>query len=89
MAWTNLITTLASAWARMRIWLVADCRPDHVAAVSWLNETSQASFYLLKVEAFRIDDSPLAPLMSLVAGLEQSGDLPPKVRRSSRRRQTS
>lgn len=64
----HLISSLASVQARAGIWIVTDSRPEHVAAVSWLNETSQANFYLLKVEAFRIDNSPPAPLMTLVSG---------------------
>ena len=66
----KLITSLASVGARTGIWIVADASPEHVAAVSWLNETSRASFYLLGVEAFRIDNSPPAPVMGLITGPE-------------------
>lgn len=67
----RLVAALAEARARAGVWIVADSRPKHVAAVSWLNETSAADLYLLKVEAFRIDDSPPAPLMTLVSGPSQ------------------
>lgn len=37
-------------------------------AITWLNESSPASFYLLKVEAVRIGDSPPAPLLTAIVG---------------------
>lgn len=64
----RLVASLASVGGRVGAWIVADARPKHVAAVSWLNEASAADLYLLKVEAFRIDDSPPAPMMTLVSG---------------------
>jgi len=64
----RLVASLASVGGRVGAWIVADARPEHVAAVSWLNEASAADLYLLKVEAFRIDDSPPAPLMTLISG---------------------
>jgi len=33
--------------------IVAEPRPEHVAAVTWLNESSSAAFYLLKIEGIR------------------------------------
>lgn len=70
----KLITSLASEEAQAGIWIVADPRPEHAAAISWLNRaSSSASFYLLKVEAFRIDGSPPAPLISSVIGPERGG----------------
>jgi hypothetical protein len=39
-----------------------------VRAISWLNESSPAAFYLLKVEAIKIGDSPRAPLLTLIVG---------------------
>lgn len=76
----RLIMGMASTHARTGIWIVAESRQGHVSAVSWLNESSSAAFYLLQVEAYRIDDSAPAPLMKLVAGPEdastESGSLP-------------
>lgn len=43
-------------------------RPEHVAAIAWLNESSSADFYLLKVEAVRIGESPAAPLLTVIVG---------------------
>jgi hypothetical protein len=64
----KVLTYLAAKSARAAIWIVADPRPEHVAAVSWLNESSNADFFLLKVEAVRIGDSPPAPLLTRIVG---------------------
>jgi hypothetical protein len=62
----KVITYLVAMSARAAIWIVSDPRPEHVAAVNWLNEGSGASFYLLKVEAVRIGASPPAPLLTVI-----------------------
>lgn len=54
----KLITYLTGMSARAAIWIVSDPRPEHVAAVAWLNESSSAAFYMVKVEAVQIGDSP-------------------------------
>ena len=64
----KVITYLTAKNARAAIWIVADPRPEHVAAVSWLNDSSSADFYLLKVEAVRIGGSPPAPLLTRIVG---------------------
>lgn len=62
----KLITYLTALNARTAVWIVAEPRPEHVAAVSWLNDSSSATFYLLKVEAYRIGNSPPAPLLTAI-----------------------
>jgi len=52
---------------------VSEPRPEHVSTITWLNESSPASFYLLKVEAIKIADSPPAPLLTLVVGPSEEG----------------
>ena len=69
----KLITYLTAIGAKVAIWIVADPRPEHVGAISWLNESSSASFYLLKVEAIKIGDSPPAPLLTLIVGPSEEG----------------
>jgi len=64
----KLITYLTAMEARAAIWIVADPRPEHVKAIAWLNETSAASFYLLKLEAIAIGESEPAPLLTLIVG---------------------
>jgi len=64
----KLITYLTGMGAKAAIWIVSDPRPEHVAAIGWLNESSSAAFYMVKVEAVRIGDSPAAPLLTLIVG---------------------
>ncbi len=72
----KLITYLTAFDAKAAIWIVSEPRPEHVKAISWLNESSPASFYLIKVEAIRIGDSTPAPLLTLIVGpSEESRDV--------------
>jgi hypothetical protein len=64
---------LAAFSARAAVWIVPDARPEHVTAVSWLNESTAAEFYIVKAEAIRIvseagENSAAAPLMTLILG---------------------
>jgi len=69
----KLLTYLASFSAKAAIWIVADPRPEHVNAISWLNESSSADFYLIKVEAISIGESEPAPLLTLITGPSEVG----------------
>lgn len=64
----KLITYLSALEAKSAIWIVSEPRPEHVGAITWLNETVEARFYLLQAEAVRIGDSPPAPLLTLITG---------------------
>jgi hypothetical protein len=64
----KLLTYLTGLSAKAAIWIVSDPRPEHVAAIAWLNESTAAAFYMVKVEAVRIGDSPAAPLFTLIVG---------------------
>ncbi|MER8536670.1 DUF4268 domain-containing protein [Mesorhizobium sp. M1005] len=64
----KLITYMAAMEARAAVWIVSEPRPEHVAAVAWLNSSSSAYFYLVKVEAVRIGTSPAAPLFTIIVG---------------------
>ena len=64
----KLLTYLSNFDASAAVWIVSDPRPEHVSAINWLNESSSASFYLVKVEAVRISDSVAAPLLTLIVG---------------------
>jgi len=64
----KIITYLTVMDAKAAIWIVSDPRPEHIQAITWLNESGSASFYLLKLEAVRIGDSPPAPLLTLIVG---------------------
>lgn len=43
-------------------------RPEHVAAIAWLNEGNSAQFYMVKVEAVRIGTSQPAALFTKIVG---------------------
>lgn len=64
----KLLTYLAAFDAKAAVWIVGETRPEHVAAMAWLNESSGADFYLLKVEAITIGDSKPAPLFTQIVG---------------------
>jgi hypothetical protein len=62
----KLVTYTAMIDAQAAIWIVSDPRPEHVRAISWLNDSAPADFYLLKIEGIRIGDSLPAPLLTLI-----------------------
>lgn len=69
----KVITYLVAMGAKAAIWIVANPRPEHIAAITWLNESSVANFYLLKIEAIQIGDSPPAPLLTVIVGPSEEG----------------
>ena len=42
--------------------------PNMFSLIAWLNASSSATFYMVKVEAVRIGTSPAAPLFTLIVG---------------------
>ena len=65
----QLITYLSSFGARVAIWIVENPKQEHINGIMWLNEgENNCDFYMLRVEAIRIGESPAAPLLSLIAG---------------------
>jgi hypothetical protein len=40
----KLITYLVAIEARAAIWIVSEPRPEHVSAITWLNESSGSSY---------------------------------------------
>jgi hypothetical protein len=69
----KILTYLVAMAAKTAIWIVADPRPEHVSAITWLNESSSANFYLLKMEAIKIGDSTPAPLLTVIVGPSEEG----------------
>ncbi len=63
----KLLTYLTLREAKVGIWIAADPRQEHAQTITWLNESSAADFYMLKVEAVRIGDSEPAPLLTRIA----------------------
>jgi hypothetical protein len=64
----KLLTYLTTMQAQIGVWIVSEPRPEHVTALTWLNDSTGADFYLIKVEAVRIGDSPAAPLLTKIVG---------------------
>ena len=64
----KVLTYLSQLNAKTAIWIVSDPRPEHVNAVSWLNESNLAAFYLLKIEVVQIGDSAPAPVLTQIVG---------------------
>jgi hypothetical protein len=69
----KILTYLSMIGAKTAIWITGAPRDEHVEAVEWLNEVTPAdyAFYLIKLEAIRIDNSPAAPLFSVEVGRSQ------------------
>ena len=66
----KLMIYLSNLEAKKAIWITSAPRLEHEKVIHWLNETLPAdtAFYLVKLEAFRIDDSTPARLLTIVAG---------------------
>ena len=69
----KLITYLTAIDAKVGIWIVADPKPEHIGAITWLNQTNLAEFYLVKLEAVRVEESLPAPLLTLIVGPSEEG----------------
>src|SRR5262249_50447871 len=70
----KLITYLTALGAKAAIWIVSEPRSEHVAAITWLNESSSGAFYMVKVEAVKIGASPAAPLFTLIVGPSEDSE---------------
>lgn len=65
----QILTYAAGTGAKKVIWVAESFRPEHVAALDFLNQntTEELSFFAVEVELWRIGDSPLAPKFEVVA----------------------
>ncbi len=64
----QIITYAAGIGAKKVIWLAESFRPEHVAALDFLNQntTSELNFFAVEITLWRIADSPLAPSFNVV-----------------------
>jgi hypothetical protein len=64
----QLIAYAAGVGAKKVIWVAESFRPEHSAALQFLNEntTEDLSFFAVEVELYKIGDSPLAPKFEVV-----------------------
>lgn len=56
--------------AKHIIWIVSDATSDHIKTIEWLNKntTAELSFYLLRIDTYKIDDSRSAAFLTLIEG---------------------
>jgi Domain of unknown function (DUF4268) len=66
----QIITYVASFGAKTAIWITSDPREEHKKAVMWLNESTpeDTSFYLIKLEVYRIGNSEPGLFFRVIAG---------------------
>ena len=67
----QILTYLINLDAKTAIWIASRVVDEHSKAIDWLNENSpdDISFYLIKLEAIKIEGSDLAaPLFTIVKG---------------------
>jgi hypothetical protein len=64
----QIIAYAAGVGAKKVIWIAESFRPEHAAALQFLNDntTEDLSFFGVEVELWRIGDSPLAPKFEVV-----------------------
>lgn len=64
----QILSYAAGVGAHKVIWVAESFRPEHMAALRYLNEntTEDLSFFGVQVELWRIGDSPLAPKFEVV-----------------------
>ena len=82
----KIITYLSSMDATTAIWIVSEPRPEHVSAINWLNESTAANFYLIKIEGVKIGDSNPAPLLTLIVGPSEETESVGKTKREKKER---
>jgi len=65
----KIITYASGLGAEIIIWVVARARQEHEQAVNWLNENTNegANFFLIEVQAWKIENSRPAPRFNIVA----------------------
>lgn len=66
----KILTYLTNLEAKTAVWITKAPRPEHVKAVAWLNETTpdDISFFLVRLDAYRIGSSDPAPLFTVIVG---------------------
>jgi hypothetical protein len=65
----QILAYAAGVSARKVIWIAESFRPEHIAALQFLNDntTDDLRFFGVQIELWRIGDSPLAPKFEIVA----------------------
>lgn len=65
----QILAYAAGVGARKVIWVAESSRPEHIAALQFLNDNTidELRFFGVQIELWRIGDSPLAPKFEVVA----------------------
>lgn len=64
----KVLTYLTSVDATAAIWICEEPRQEHVDVINELNKSLPQRFYMVELKAYKIQDSPPAPMFNLVAG---------------------
>ncbi|WP_289077894.1 DUF4268 domain-containing protein [uncultured Parasutterella sp.] len=66
----QILTYAAGKDASTVVWIVKHARQEHAKAIEWLNSHLDQSidFFLIEIELWKIDNSPLAPNFNVVEG---------------------
>lgn len=70
----GLMTRLSATRAQAALWICGSARPEHTAAVSWLNRSVDARFYIARLRAAHIGTSPPAPHLDLIVRPPRASD---------------
>lgn len=64
----KIITYASGKNAEIIIWIVKRAKEEHRKAIEWLNDNIDAkiSFFLVEIELWQIDNSPLAPHFNVI-----------------------
>jgi len=62
----SLLTRLSAVQAGNAVWICGQPRDEHLSAVSWLNHSVAARFFVARIRAARIEASEPAPILELV-----------------------
>lgn len=65
----QILTYAAGLDAKLVVWIAREVRPEHAAAMAWLNTLAGddgPSFFALEIELWRIGASPIAPRFNAV-----------------------
>jgi hypothetical protein len=69
----KVLTYLTSFDAQLAIWIVEEARAEHVKVASWLNDSTDISMFIFRLEVIRIGTSPVSPRFTLIVGPSEEG----------------
>lgn len=65
----KIVTYASGLQAETVVWIVKSAREEHEQAINWLNENTneKVNFFLIEIEAWKIDSSAPAPRFNIIA----------------------